>query len=233
MKKVITGLIVAIVVAWNVPAFAESASTTVQVVVTVPLQLNLIVTLYKVDQLYDANGNPIENDHPIQKDHMIGDVGAPGTMDFGTLQMNNKYGIWMGTYGYCFSLAAQTSGRPYNIQQTCYGVMSGTNSLNTALTMSPVYAPQDQYGFDPNASDPNDPKFQRPADSTLGNPTLSFGVNKNIYDSGSTGKTVSVQCHYGIFTDDKKYPVPGAAVLTSSQSAGTYTGKIMFTLSLK
>ena len=233
MKKIIAGLIVAVlVVAWNVPVFADSSSTTVQVVITVPTQLDLIVTLFDVPPGPTVTTNGVtttqENDNPFGTGAIIGSTGAPGTMDFGTLTTDPLYGIWTSAKHYCFAVSALTSGRPYIVQQTCYGIMNGANNLNTALTMTPVYAPEDQYQY---TTHPENGIL--PPGASAGNPTLAFGVNQKVYDSGSTGASRTVQCHYGVYTADPAHPVTGAAVLTSSQPAGTYTGKIIFTLSLK
>jgi len=225
-------------------AAATKSSVNIPVKVVVPQQLNLDVSLYRVDA--DAEkarlvADPTDVTNPFTDGEDFSETGMNfGELWFDDLKENmykdpitgtmKKCNIWRSHYYFTVILVARTSGLPYKITQSCTGVVNGTSNLNKALLAQGGYESKDQLVENTDQGDLTG------SDAVNKKKFCAYGSNKLIY-TGATGKTRMVRCYYGLasgqdFTDDNDDEPTGSAPLTSDAAAGTYSGTITFTVAL-
>ncbi|MBD3264720.1 MAG: hypothetical protein GF375_06430 [Candidatus Omnitrophica bacterium] len=146
--------------------------------------------------------------------------GDATSLDFGTLQWNDEFGIWTANKYFTVFLVANSSGRAYRIQQSCSGFAMGGSNLNDSLTMSPDYQAADELGGSAQGS--------MPSGDSLGSSTLAVGTNKVIYN-GNAGLARIVRAYYGLATGAGGDPA-GSEPITGDQPSGTYNGTITFSV---
>ena len=208
MKKVMAALIVFSLVSAGVISFAATTAS-VGVEATVPQELELTSWIRSAP----AGGDP------------YGTGSADATsFNFGTLTKDTTYGIWTSDRYFSVFLLASTSGRDYRMQQTCTNFLSGSQSLNDSLIMTPDYQTADEI-VDGTA------QGSMPGGDSLGSASLAVGVNKVIYN-GNAGLSRIVRAYYGLATGAASEPA-GAEPITADQVSGTYTGTITFSVVLQ
>lgn len=133
---------------------------------------------------------------------------------------------------YTVFLVPRTSGRPYEISQSCDGftnTMTG-NSLPKALVMVPDYQVNDKIAGFPQGAKPSVDKLGIKAYAVVGAP------GNLIYD-GNAGKSRIIRCYYGLATgnsDPVKHPITDpdatAQIIGGDTLPGTYSGTVTFTM---
>ncbi len=162
---------------------------------------------------------------PGQDPYEYGHSGDATALDFGTLEWNSSLGMWTASRYFTVFLVARTSGRPYQIKQTCTGLVSGTDNLNESFVMTPDYIPEDEFQW-PGGSAAQGPI---PDGDSYGKADIAWGSGKIVYDSNS-GKSRIVRVYYGLATGEPGKP---GKPITGDYPAGNYTGTVVFTLTLK
>lgn len=216
MKKIfILGLVV---LCWCVPGTgfaAQSFSVPVNVQVPMMLELDYWIRSCPGDSTpYGAGAMDVRD------------------MNFGQLVWNDQNRIWLADKYFTVFMVAMTSGRPYQLSQTCNGFVSPSSgtTLNSTLLMTPDYKQEDRW----TASDPATAQGAMPSGDRLGNKDLAVGVDKIIYDSFSGIGPRIIRSYYGLATGDPAAREPTAAkVLTGQAPAGDYSGTITFSLMLR
>ena len=146
------------------------------------------------------------------------------SISFGDLVWDETNSIWVSDKYFATFLIGRTSGRPYIISQQNLGVSNGAGQdMNTSIVMTPDYQPADVLGAEAQGA--------LPAGAVVGDKALSFGT-KNVYASGTAGKSRIVRCYHGIATGDDTDPV-GAEVVTGDKKAGEYAGTVTYTITLQ
>jgi len=155
-----------------------------------------------------------------------GHSGDATNIEFGTLEWDDEYGIWVAPKYYTVFLVARTSGRAYQMTQKCdEGLKSGENDLNDSFIVTPDYKEEDEFQWGVNEGNAQGPM---PAGDSLG----TAGLAKDsiaLYDSDS-GQSKIVRGYYGLATGEEG--TPGDPV-TGDFQAGDYTGTVTLTLVLK
>jgi len=159
---------------------------------------------------------------PGQDPYEFGFSGDASAIDFGPLEWNGDLGIWQPTKYFTVFLLARSSGRSYQIKQTSTGLFSGTSNLNNSFTVTPDYVSDDEFSA-------GQPQGSIPAGDSYGTAGLAASGEKVVYDSG-TGQSRIVRAYYGLSTGEPGKP--GEAI-SGDYPAGTYSGSVSFTLTLK
>ena len=215
MKKIFTLILVCLLAPAAV--FADSSIFSVPVNVQVPMMLELNYWLRSCP----GNSTPY----------------GPGSMDvrdmsFGKLGWDNQYHIWKADKYFTVFMVAMTSGRPFQLRQTCTGFVSSQRgeSLNKSLLMTPDYKQDDRW----SPSDPDTTQGELSALDRVGNKDIAFGTDRMIFDCASGLGPRILRCYYGLATGDPAAHEPATAKVLSGQApAGDYTGTITFSLVLK
>jgi hypothetical protein len=215
MKKIITMLLVALILPGTMPVFPDTNSASVPVNVQIPMMLELNYWIRSCPSDSTPYGS--------------GSIDAQD-VSFGNLVWSDANKIWMADKYFTVFLVAMTSGRPYQIRQSCtnFASPSAGQNLNNTLLMTPDYKAEDLW----TANDPSSKQGDMGSDR-LGNKDLAYGADKLIYNSsGVTGPRI-VRCYYGMATGDPSAHEPAAAqVLTGKSPSGEYNGILTFSLVL-
>lgn len=131
---------------------------------------------------------------------------------------------------YTVFLVARTSGRKYDISQSCDGFTNNLTfeNLPKTLVMVPDYIANDKIaGF---------PQGAKPAGDELGHKAYAVAQENLVYD-GNSGKSRIIRCYYGLATgnsDPAKHPITDpdatAQIIGGDTKPGTYSGTVTFTL---
>jgi hypothetical protein len=146
-----------------------------------------------------------------------------GTTDF-TWDPTNR--IWTASHYYCVFAIGASSGRPYEILQSCDGLISTvdvTENLNASFIVTPDYQTTDRW-------DPADATTEQgsiPSGDGYGTASLATVTDKLIWD-GNSGQARIVRAYYGIETGDSG--ISGSAPVTGDQLGGGYSGQVELTL---
>ncbi len=208
MKKMIAALVMCSLVSAGIVSFAATTAS-VGVQATVPQELELTSWIRSAPPGVDPYGS--------------GSADAT-SLNFGTLTKDTTYGIWTADKYFTVFLLASTSGRDYRIQQTCTNFLSGSQSLNDSLIMTPDYQSADEIVS-------GTPQGSMPTGDSLGSADLAVGVNKVIYN-GNAGNSRIVRSYYGLATGASGEPTD-AEPITGDQVSGTYDGTVTFSVVLQ
>ena len=163
----------------------------------------------------------------------VTDPYAAGTSDATTMDWsgaadftwNTTDRIWNANHYYTVFAIGASSGRAYEILQTCTGLISTvdvTENLNSSFIVTPDYVSSDRW--DP--ADASTAQGAMPAGDGLGTASLATATDKLIYD-GNAGEARIVRAYYGISTGATG--TPGSPV-TGDQLGGPYSGQVQLTL---
>lgn len=194
------------------PAFSAS-SVSLQVQATVPETLELVYWIRKAPPGVDPYGQGSSDASAI---------------NFGQLQWDENNNIWVATHYFTVFLIGATGGRPYEIRQTCTGVVNPDGEdINDSFILTPGYNPDDEWS-------PGNPQGggsidNPPSPDSLGTPGSAVATDKVIYQ-GNSGVARIVRAYYGLATGEPGTP---GEPITGNQVAGTYTGTVTITLVLQ
>ena len=223
MRRVIAILLVIGLSLWAMPIAQAATSVPVGATASVTSELNLTVSINKVDS----------NDTEEWSDD-IWDPTPVTSMSFGelthTLANGDEAGLLFSRpYYYVALLGGFTSARKYKIRSSCSGLTSGVNTITEGFGLTYIdLDPKQADGVTP--INPNPP----PAGSVAGTPGPASVINKLIYDSGSSGASRVVAAYYGIppYKTNGDDPYPGFVPISLDKPAGNYTGTVTFTIVL-
>lgn len=149
-------------------------------------------------------------------------IGDADSYNFGqlthTLANSNEAGVWFSHKWFTTYLYASTGSRRYQIKQTCTGVTSGGNDINSAFVVTPNYSIDDHLSGQP---------AQGANPGTLGNPGLAVSTDHVIYTSDSAGQSKIIQAIYAI---PNVSTVSGFEAIGLDQPQGVYSGQVTFTV---
>ncbi|MCP4653103.1 MAG: hypothetical protein GY858_06960 [Candidatus Omnitrophica bacterium] len=199
---------------------ADNPTFDLQVQAEVPEVLNLSYWVQEVP----SDGEPYD---PESREMDVGEA-----LNFGELQWDEENGILMADKYFSVFMAATTSGRDYQITQTCSGFYlngTGPDSLNTSLLLKPDYVADDKFDADEDI-------IQGPLVSgeTIYD-TKVFAAPKSDYEiyRSTTGRSRIVRCYYGLATGDPDGEEPaGTDIISADTPSGDYTGTVTFTVTL-
>ncbi|MBU1367765.1 MAG: hypothetical protein KJ711_08125, partial [Candidatus Omnitrophica bacterium] len=155
----------------------------------------------------------------------FGYSGDASGIDFGPLEWNETLKLWTANRYYIVFLIARTSGRPYQINQSSTGLVSGASNLNNSFVVTPDYIAEDEIKW----SGGGVAQGHMPSGDSLGQEGLAAQGERIIYSSNS-GKSKIVRAYYGLSTGEEGKP---GKPVTGEHQAGNYSGAVAFTLTLK
>jgi len=221
MKKLIYCFAV-FTLALSLTTLAQAASSvTLGATAAVSNELNITASVFQVD----SKGTDVYTD----------DTWNPtpaSTMTFGNLTHLLIDGKEAGTmyatpYYYIALLGGFSSGRPYTIQSSCDGLVSGTRTITGGLGVTYID------GNPLNAD--HTPINTSPMTGTLGSIGPAIGAPRILYDSGTAGAARTIHAYFGIpaYKAGGAAPYPGFVPIPTDTPAGTYTGYVVFSIALK
>ena len=149
-------------------------------------------------------------------------LGDADSFDFGTLTHTlangDEAGVWFSRKWFTIYLLPATGSDRYQITQTCTGVTSGGENINSAFVVTPNYSEEDLVGDTPNGTMPG----------TLGDRGLAVATDKVIYTSDLAGESKVIQGIYAL--ENYNTDVTGFDPISFDQPQGIYGGEVTFTV---
>ncbi len=133
-----------------------------------------------------------------------------------TLEGGGEAGVWFSRKWFTIYLVANTGGRRYQLKQTCTGVTSGGNDINSAFVVTPNYSEYDELGGVP----------QGPIPGTIGVPNLAVSTDHVLYTSDTGGLARIIQ---GIYAIPNESEVTGYESISFDTPQGVYGGEVVLT----
>ncbi|MBU0896051.1 MAG: hypothetical protein KKB76_00300 [Candidatus Omnitrophica bacterium] len=207
MKKV---LIAIAILTFSAGGFTQD-TTTIGVSLTLPASLELSYWL----RWAEGGQDPYE----------FGHSGEASAIDFGPLGWDENLKLWTAIRYYTVFLIARASGRPYQINQSSTGLVSEADNLNNSFVVTPDYIAEDEikWAGESVAQGP------MPSGDSLGQEGLAAQGERIIYNSNS-GESKIIRAYYGLSTGEEGKP---GEPITGDRHAGSYSGAVAFTLTLK
>lgn len=219
MKKIMCVLTAVMFVLALMPFCEAGTTTTVDATAAVTAELNLIVSIIRVN----SNNTDLYTDDTW-------DTTPSTSMAFGTLTHTLYSGSEAGLlfsrpYFYVALLGGFTSGRKFKIQSTCAG-LTGPTTITKGFGVTFLDG-------DPKKADKVTPINPNPMVGTLGTPGSAVATLKLLYDSGSTGASRTIAAYFGIppYKTDGTMPA-GLEPIPVDTAGGSYGGDVIFTLTL-
>jgi len=219
MKKIMCVLTAVMFVLALMPFCEASTTTTVSATAAVIAELNLTVSIIRVNS----------NNTDSYTDDMW-DTAPSTSMAFGTLTHlladGSEAGLFFSRpYYYVAFLGGFTSGRKFKIQSTCAG-LTGPTTITKGFGVTYLDG-------DPKKAD-GSPVNSDPMEGTLGTPGSAVATNKLLYDSGPTGASRVITAYFGIppYQAGGADPFPGFEPIPVDTPGGSYSGNVIFTLTL-
>jgi len=225
MKRLISMLLVIGLALWVVSMVEAATSVPVTATASVTQELNLTVSISKVD----SKGTDTYTDDTW-------DPTPVTSMAFGSLTHTLASGADAGTlystpYYYVALLGGSSSGRKYRMWSNCSGLVSGTVTIVNGFGVTYL----DDNPKKADGVTPINPSA-KPADASLGTTGLAAGGTqpKLLYDSGSTGAARVIGAYFGIppYKSDGSVPYAGFVPLSTDTPGGNYTGTVTFSITL-
>ena len=221
MKKLIFSLAVVTLVIGLATISQAASSVSVGASAGVTNELTIIASVFQVDSKgTDVYTDDTWNPTPVS------------TMAFGTLTHLLANGKEAGTmyatpYYYVALLGGFSSGRPYTIQSSCDGLVSGSTTITGGLGVTNIDG-------NPKNADAS-PINSGAMTGTLGTLGPAIGAARVLYDSGTAGAARTIAAYFGIppYTSTGAVPYPGFVPIKTDTPQGNYSGNVIFSIALK
>lgn len=222
MKKILSYCLVLAIGVFNLGSLNAATSVNLATTASVSASTPELTVLVKQIDDGDPDKNPWTGSTTVS------------SMAFGPLthilDNGSDAGIWFAKRYFCAIVFTQPFGKPYNINSSSSGLTSGANTLPAAaFVLAPGYASLDEWS-------PGNPQGPMPSGASLGAKGSAVGVNKLVYSSETgiaTGRII--QSYYSIPPDGigGVDPYPGWSGVPLGQPAGSYSGTVTLTITLK